>query len=171
MALVAVEGRLAYGLVRLGDDRAVREFIEKPSQDEIDSDLINAGACILERSILDSMAAPGTNISIERDVFPTLVGNGLYGYPGDGYWLDIGTPARYLQGTFDILEGNVSTPVGGLIAKAGGALADGAEVKGRVVAPRFSGAARASRSRRSSVGASCWARASRSRPAHTSRAR
>ena len=38
-----------------------------------------------------------------------LVGKGLYGYPSDGYWLDIGTPERYLQGTFDIIEGNVET--------------------------------------------------------------
>ena len=50
---------------------------------------------------------PGRRASIERDVFPRLVGDGLYGYVGDGYWLDIGTPERYLQGTFDILEGAV----------------------------------------------------------------
>ena len=54
----------------------------------------------------------GTNVSIERDVFPTLVGHGLYGYEASGYWLDIGTPDRYLQATFDILEGKVSTEVG-----------------------------------------------------------
>ena len=45
-------------------------------------------------------------------MFPTLVGHGLYGYEGSGYWLDIGTPERYLQATFDILEGEVRTEVG-----------------------------------------------------------
>ena len=54
---------------------------------------------------------PGQPASIERDVFPRLVGDGLYGYVGEGYWLDIGTPDRYLQGTFDILEGTVDTAV------------------------------------------------------------
>jgi len=34
-----------------------------------------------------------------------VIGSGLYGFPSQSYWLDIGTPARYLQGTFDILEG------------------------------------------------------------------
>ncbi len=55
------------------------------------------------------MAPPGTNISIEREVFPGLVGNGLFGFRSQGYWLDIGTPERYLQGTFDILEGRIRT--------------------------------------------------------------
>ena len=54
---------------------------------------------------------PGKPASIERDVFPRLVGDGLYGYVGEGYWMDIGTPDRYLQGTFDILEGTVATEV------------------------------------------------------------
>ena len=36
--------------------------------------------------------------SIERDVFPRLVGDGLYGHVSSGYWKDIGTPERYLRG-------------------------------------------------------------------------
>ena len=48
---------------------------------------------------------PGENVSIERDVFPRLVGEGLYGLLLDGYWMDIGTPERYLQASWDILEG------------------------------------------------------------------
>ncbi len=47
------------------------------------------------------------NVSIEREVWPRLIGDGLYGFPAESYWLDIGTPERYLQGTFDIIEGNV----------------------------------------------------------------
>ena len=58
------------------------------------------------------MAPAGTNISIEREVFPTLIDRGLFGYEASGYWLDIGTPDRYLQGTYDILEGNVTTQIG-----------------------------------------------------------
>jgi mannose-1-phosphate guanylyltransferase len=118
----------------------VREFIEKPGAEQTETDLINAGAYIIERRVLDGMAPAGTNISIEREVFPTLVGRGLYGCPADGYWLDIGTPERYLQGTFDILEGNVSTEIGRRLGKAGRALQDGADVQGRVVAPALVGA-------------------------------
>jgi mannose-1-phosphate guanylyltransferase len=140
IALIGVEDPSAYGLVRRNSDHSVSEFLEKPSPDEIDTNLVNAGAYILERSVLDQMAPPGTNISIERDVFPTLVGNGLYGFEADGYWLDIGTPARYLQGTFDILEGLVTSDVGARLQAARHTLADdGARVQGRLLAPALVG--------------------------------
>ena len=50
-------------------------------------------------------------MSFETEIFPTLIGNGLYGMRVDGYWLDIGTPERYLQATRDILDGTVETSV------------------------------------------------------------
>jgi mannose-1-phosphate guanylyltransferase len=139
IALIEVEDPSAYGLVTLGADRSVTEFLEKPSADEVATNLINAGVYVLERSILDEMAPPGTNISIERDVFPSLVGRGLYGFVAEGYWLDIGTPERYLQATFDILEGNVQTDLGVRLEDARRTLVDGASVDGRVVAPALVG--------------------------------
>lgn len=108
LALIGVEDPSAYGLVRLEPGGAVREFVEKPGPDQIDTNLISAGAYVLEREVL-SLIPSDEPCSIERQVFPRLVGDGLYGYAGDGYWLDIGTPQRYLQATFDILEGNVRT--------------------------------------------------------------
>src|SRR5690348_12439872 len=135
LALIGVEDPSAYGLVPLHSDNSVREFIEKPGAEQTETDLINAGAYIIERSVLDDMAPAGTNISIEREVFPTLVGRGLYGYPADGYWLDIGTPDRYLQGTYDILEGNVRTEVGDALDGGRGVLAEGVTLEGRAVAP------------------------------------
>jgi mannose-1-phosphate guanylyltransferase len=110
LALAPVPDPSAYGLVRLEADNAVREFVEKPSADQIDTNLISAGAYVLERSVLE-MVPPDLNVSIEREVWPRLVGRGLYGFPSDAYWLDIGTPERYLRGTFDIIEGNVDTHV------------------------------------------------------------
>jgi mannose-1-phosphate guanylyltransferase len=140
LGLIAVEDPSAYGLVPLQEDRSVREFLEKPGPEQaVDTNLINAGAYILEREILDGLPPAGTNVSIERDVFPQLVGAGLYGCPAEAYWLDIGTPARYLQGTYDILEGNVRTEVGARLAAAGMRLVADAEVSGRVVAPAVIG--------------------------------
>src|SRR3954454_22270432 len=69
LALVPVEDPSAYGLVRLGEDNAVREFVEKPSADQIDTNLISAGAYVLERSILD-LVPPDKNVSIEREIWP-----------------------------------------------------------------------------------------------------
>jgi mannose-1-phosphate guanylyltransferase len=134
LALIGVPDPANYGLVRLNEDASVQAFVEKPSADSIDTNLISAGAYVLERSILE-LVPPDRNVSIEREVWPQLVGAGLYGYASEGYWLDIGSPARYLQGTFDILEGNVSTPVR---ARLGGdwlAVDGAAEVRGRVIPP------------------------------------
>src|SRR5919199_592194 len=75
LALTPVEDPSAYGLVRLQADGAVREFVEKPSADQIDTNTISAGAYVLERSVLE-LLQPGVPASIERDVFPRLVGDG-----------------------------------------------------------------------------------------------
>jgi mannose-1-phosphate guanylyltransferase len=60
--------------------------------------------------VLD-LVPTGREVSIEREVFPRLVGDGLCALRLDGYWMDIGTKARYLQATWDILEGRVATQV------------------------------------------------------------
>jgi mannose-1-phosphate guanylyltransferase len=109
LALVPVADPSNYGLVRTAADSSVLEFIEKP-QEDVGVNTISAGAYVLERSVLD-LLEPGRNASIERDVFPRLVGHGLHARVSDDYWLDIGTPDRYLQGTFDILSGAVETDV------------------------------------------------------------
>ena len=54
----------------------------------------------------------GRMFSIEREVFPRLVGRGLYGHRLDGYWMDVGTPERYLEASWDVLEGRVRTELG-----------------------------------------------------------
>jgi mannose-1-phosphate guanylyltransferase len=110
LALYPVEDPSAYGLVRLAEDRSVTEFVEKPSADQIDTNHISAGVYVLEKPVLD-LLAKGEPASIERDVFPALVGSGLFGHVSHGYWKDIGTPERYLEATFDILEGSVATSV------------------------------------------------------------
>jgi mannose-1-phosphate guanylyltransferase len=134
LALVPVADPTAYGLVILEADRSVREFVEKPSSDSVESDLISAGAYVLEREVLD-LVAPDRHVSIEREVWPLLIGDGLYGYPSKSYWLDIGTPARYLQGTFDIIEGNVDTAVRDRLGSDWLAVHESAEVLGRVSPP------------------------------------
>jgi mannose-1-phosphate guanylyltransferase len=140
LALISVEDPSAYGLVRCHEDSRVEEFLEKPGPDQtVNTSLVNAGAYILEREVLSGMAPAGTVISIERDLFPTLVDQGLYGYEASGYWLDIGTPDRYLQATFDIMESLVTTEVGRRLASGAMRLADGATVKGRVVGPAVLG--------------------------------
>jgi mannose-1-phosphate guanylyltransferase len=134
LALVPVADPSAYGLVHLNDDRSVRDFVEKPSPDLVDTNMISAGAYVLQREILQLVPAD-RNVSIEREVWPRLIGEGLFGFPSESYWLDIGSPERYLQGTFDIIEGNVQTAVAERLGSDWLAIDDAAETTGRVIPP------------------------------------
>jgi mannose-1-phosphate guanylyltransferase len=108
IGLHPVEDSSAFGLVESGDGGAVLEFLEKTGERRPGE--VNAGMYVLERRVLD-LIAPGANVSIAREVFPRLVGEGLHGLLLDGYWVDIGTPERYLQASWDILESRVETRV------------------------------------------------------------
>jgi mannose-1-phosphate guanylyltransferase len=118
LALYPVDDPSAYGLVRTDAGGEVAEFVEKPDPGHTDTNEISAGAYVIEREVLDLIPA-GRMVSIEREVFPRLVGHGLYGHALDGYWMDIGTPQRYLQASWDILEGRVRTEVADRLEGAG----------------------------------------------------
>jgi len=134
LGLHPVEDSSAYGLVHSDPDGAVREFLEKTGEHVPGQ--INAGMYVLERSVLD-LIPPGEEVSIERDVFPHLVGDGLYGHFLDGYWMDIGTPERYLQASWDILERRVKSRVEptapGMLVAAGADVAGASTLGPRVV--------------------------------------
>ncbi len=55
---------------------------------------------------------PRVNVSIERETFPRMVETrrSLYAFAGRGYWLDIGTPAKYLQANADALHDAFGRP-------------------------------------------------------------
>jgi mannose-1-phosphate guanylyltransferase len=141
IALYPVEDPTGYGLVHRHEDGEITEFLEKPEPDQIDTDEINAGAYLLERSVLDQIP-PERAVSIEREVFPRLIGEGLYGIRLDGYWIDIGTPDRYLEANWDILEGRVETVLGELdeptMVGEGCEVSDGAELRSPCVIGRGS---------------------------------
>jgi mannose-1-phosphate guanylyltransferase len=103
LALIPVEDTSSYGVVPTDESGAVEAFLEK-SPGPAPTNRINAGAYVLEREIV-ALIPPGRAVSFEREIFPQLVGNGLYGYEADGYWIDIGTPDRYLEATYDLLSG------------------------------------------------------------------
>ena len=137
LALIEVEDASAYGLVRCGPDGAVREFLEKPQGPAVGAQMVSAGAYVLERGVLD-LIPRGRAASLEREVWPELIGHGLYGHHARGYWMDIGTPQRYLQGTFDIITGAVATDgdagtSGGTVIGAGSVIDPSARIGPLVV--------------------------------------
>jgi mannose-1-phosphate guanylyltransferase len=107
LALVAVEDTSSYGVVPTRPSGEVEAFIEKTDAPP-PTNRVNAGVYVLDRSVAERIPA-GRAASFEREVFPALVGEGLVGYEAEGYWIDIGTPDRYLEATWDLLAGVVES--------------------------------------------------------------
>lgn len=121
ITLTSVEDARPYGLV-VAEGTRVREFREKP--EEAIPGQVNAGTYVLEPEALAGVSA-GRSASIEREVFPALIASGriVSAFASDAYWLDLGTPERYLQAHADVLEGRV-----GGFDVAAPFVAEGAEV-------------------------------------------
>ncbi len=105
LALTPVDDPTIYGVVETNSEGRVRRFTEKPSRDRVTTNMINAGIYVLEPDIL-SHITPQTFSMFERDVFPPLLESGhpIYSYPSHDYWIDIGTPDKYLKLHRDLLR-------------------------------------------------------------------
>jgi mannose-1-phosphate guanylyltransferase len=77
LALYPVDDTASYGVVPTDAEGRVEAFLEK-SEGEAPTNRINAGAYVIDREVIDSIPA-GRPVSFEREVFPQLVGDGLYG--------------------------------------------------------------------------------------------
>src|SRR5476651_336281 len=105
IVLTPVDNPTAYGLVETDERGNIKRFLEKPNADEITCDTINAGVYVLEPDTFDRIPKD-TPWSIERSFFPSLVERGetFVGYIYRGYWIDIGTPDKYMQVHCDIMD-------------------------------------------------------------------
>ena len=106
ISLTSVEDARPYGLVPTEGDGRVIEFREKPTE-PVPGD-VNAGTYVLGPGVLRGFDR-GRTLSIEREIFPSLIADGrpVYGFVSSAYWMDLGTPEKYLEGHFDIFEGRV----------------------------------------------------------------
>jgi mannose-1-phosphate guanylyltransferase len=127
IVLTPVPDPSAYGVVPTDPEGRVLGFIEKPPADEAPTNLINAGIYIFEPSVLDRVPA-GEAHSAETQLFPGLVAEGaaLFAVATDAYWMDIGTPAKYLQANLDAIAGRYGPGAAGV---EGTFLAEGASVE------------------------------------------
>jgi len=155
--LTRVEDPRAFGLVPTDADGRVTAFLEKPqTPEEIVTDQINAGCYVFRRSLIDDIPA-GRPVSVERETFPGLLAAGerVIGVVDPGYWLDLGTPLAFVQGSRDLVTGVAPSPLvsdpgesmvmegaavdpaavvtGGSVVGTGGSVAAGARVEGSVV--------------------------------------
>jgi NDP-sugar pyrophosphorylase family protein len=116
IVLTPVDNPTAYGLVETEPDGRVRRFLEKPNPDEITCDTINAGIYVLEPGTFDRIPKD-VSYSIERAYFPSLIDRKemFVAYVDRGYWIDIGTPEKYVQVHRDMFDGKFA---GGIFATA-----------------------------------------------------
>ena len=105
IALHPVEDPSRFGVVPTTPEGKVIDFVEKPPREEAPTNLINAGTYVFEPSVL-SRIAPLGRVSVERETFPVLAGEGvLYALADENYWLDTGTPQAFIQANVDLLKG------------------------------------------------------------------
>ena len=129
IVLTPVDDPSAYGVVPTKADGSVLGFIEKPPRDLAPSNLINAGIYVLEPSILERI--PVNRVwSAERELFPRLVAEGarLFAMGTDAYWMDIGTPEKYVRANMDALSGTFPTDAAGAIGPDGVLVAEPSEI-------------------------------------------
>ena len=106
IAVTPVDDPTAYGLIETDAEGRITRFLEKPSWEEVTTNMINAGIYILEPDIL-AQIPPQKEVSIERETFQQLLAQGkpMYAYSSPAYWLDMGTPEKYLKLHHDLLLG------------------------------------------------------------------
>ena len=114
IALTKVEDPTPYGLVITDDSGKVKSFLEKPNWEQVSTNNINAGIYVLDPSIFKDVPI-GRQYSFERELFPGLLEKGerVFAKVSEAYWLDIGSPKKYMQAHKDILNGEVSVSIDG----------------------------------------------------------
>lgn len=136
IAVTPVDDPTSYGLVEVFTQGRVKRFIEKPKREEVTTNMINAGAWLVEPEVLSQIPTK-TQFSFERNLFPRLLADGepVYAYPSSGYWMDVGTPETYLRLHRDLLSGKSGqyTPTQGLVIGKQSALHPTVKITGRVV--------------------------------------
>ncbi len=162
IALTRVADPSAFGVVPTTPDGGVIAFVEKPPRGSAPTDWINAGTYVLEPSFLDRIP-PRLNVSVERETFPRLLQQPgrLFGYRTDAYWIDIGTPEKYVQAHTDVLGGAVGAPPApdaqelapGVWAQGDGTIEEGAEVVAPLLLGPGARVEAGARAQRSALGA------------------
>ena len=108
LALYAVEDTASYGVVPTDAEGRVEAFLEK-AEGAAPTNRINAGAYVLEREVIESIPAGRAGLVRARGLPAAGRRRASTASLAEGYWIDIGTPERYLEATWDLLAGRVQS--------------------------------------------------------------
>lgn len=140
IALTPVDNPTAYGVVEADGEQRVKRFVEKPPASQITTNMINAGIYVMEPAALRDVPLDKFSM-LERDVFPRLLAAGepVYAYPSRAYWIDIGTPEKYLAANHMLIGGDTSVAVpcgsrhGEVLIQGRAVIHPQANLKGRIL--------------------------------------
>ncbi|MFX0094579.1 MAG: sugar phosphate nucleotidyltransferase [Candidatus Hodarchaeota archaeon] len=121
ITLKGVEQPLQFGVIMLDDNQRINLFLEKPIPQELylttlafsqkqssslESNLVNTGMYAFKAELLDLLRSYSDLMDFGKHVFPYLLSEkySIYGYIQDYYWIDCGTPEKYLWGNWDLLR-------------------------------------------------------------------
>jgi len=106
IAITPVADPTRFGVVETDGNNRVTRFVEKPRREEVTSNMINAGVYVIEKEVLKRIPE-GKRSMFEHNIFPSLLDDGepVFGYTTNAYWMDMGTPEKYLQLNGDLLRG------------------------------------------------------------------
>jgi mannose-1-phosphate guanylyltransferase len=137
ISLWEVEDPSPFGIADIDENGRIRRFQEKPKREEAFSKLINAGAYALEREVLDHIGKGF--VSMEREIFPKLLGKGMYGMRFEGYWIDCGTRESLLNAFWAKMGDTESlsrkSAIEGAVLKKPVVVADDSVVAGAILGP------------------------------------
>lgn len=124
LALTPVEDPSQFGVAVLDADGMVTGFVEKPPHGTAPGKLVNAGAWLFERKLVDEI--PEGAVRVEETLFPSLVARArpVLGYEIEGLWADIGTPERYRALNLTLAQRRGGVVVGERCTLGGGAIGD-----------------------------------------------
>jgi len=123
ISLWPVENVSEFGVVDIKKDGTITKFVEKPKAEDAPSDLINAGAYLLEPQVLNYIES-GRLVSMEKQIFPQIIQNTgcFFGYKFQGHWIDVGRISSYISVHTLLLEKQKKTFTVGEQCKIEGAL-------------------------------------------------
>ncbi len=92
IVLRGVENASRYGRVKLNSDNRIVCFEEKTP--EPSKGYINAGMYLIKRKLFDNVKENNV-ISLEKELLPVFIKEGVFGYISSGKFIDIGIPETY----------------------------------------------------------------------------
>ena len=123
-----------FGSVPTDERGRVRAFLEKAPNPPTDQ--INAGCYVFRRPVIERIPT-GRRVSVERETFPGLLAEDAHiqAFVDASYWLDVGTPEAFVQGSADLVRGIAPTSAlpgrgGEFLVLDGASVAEDAQLSG-----------------------------------------